>query len=153
MPHTLPILLFRLLFRYTQIMASWTHPIATLGKKKLCIIKGLQRSCTFNFTALPCFLRNIRHIKFWAELRIFMNSLPLFHTTKINFMHSSYTPRVCRALPCVSELPATELLYIKMYVNKIKHSLNMHYLLTINGIKTTWNCLVKLNFVGNMQFM
>ena len=49
-------------------------------------------------------------------------------------MHSSYTPRVCRALPCVSELPATELLYIKMYVNKINDSLNMQYLLKYENV-------------------
>jgi len=49
-------------------------------------------------------------------------------------MHSSYTPRVCRALPYVSELTATELLYIKMYVNKINHSLNMQYLLQYENV-------------------
>ena len=78
--------------RHTQIRATSTHPIANLWIKKSSIIKEFQLSHTCNFTVWHCFSRNIRHIKFWAELRIFMNFLPSFHTTKINFMHSPYTP-------------------------------------------------------------
>ena len=84
--------------RHTQIRATWTHPIATLWIKKSYIIKEFQITHRCNFTALPCFSMNIRHIKFFAELRIFMNSLPSFHTTKITFIHSPYTP-LCVA-PC-----------------------------------------------------
>ena len=119
-----------------DILKSWPpgHIRKQSYEKKFCLSKGFHRSCTFNFTALPCFLRNIRHITVWAELRIFMNSLPSFHTTKINFLHSSYTPRVCRALPYVSELTATELIYNKLYVNKINDFLNIEYLLQYKNV-------------------
>jgi hypothetical protein len=95
--------------RHTPILATWTHPIATLWIKKLYIIKEFQRSPTCNFTVWSYFLRKVRHIAVWARPRIIMNSLPSFYTKKITFMHSTCTPRVCHALPHVSELTATEL--------------------------------------------
>jgi len=63
-----------------------------------------------------------------------MNSLPSFCTTTITYMHSPYTSPLCHALPDVSELTVTELFCFKLYVNKIKHSVNMEYLLQYENV-------------------
>ena len=90
-------------------------------KKKLYIIKGLQRSHTSNFIVWPYFLRKIRHITIWAErwILIIHNLSPSFYTIKITCVHSSYTPRVCHALPQISKWTATELHYIKFTSTKL----------------------------------
>jgi len=40
-------------------------------------------------------------------------------STQITCMHSSYTPPLCHALPYVSQLTATELIYCKLRVQKL----------------------------------
>jgi hypothetical protein len=63
-----------------------------------------------------------------------MNLLPSFYTTTITCMHSPYTPPLCHALPNVSELTVTELVCFKLWVNKIKHSVNMECLLQYDNV-------------------
>jgi len=49
-------------------------------------------------------------------------------------MHSSYTPSLCHALSYVHQLTAIELHYFKLYINKLKHSVNPEYLLKYENV-------------------
>jgi hypothetical protein len=58
-----------------------------------------------------------------------MNSLPSFYTTNLTCMHSIYIPPLWHALSYVYQFSANELHYSKLYIKKIKHSVNSKYLL------------------------
>ena len=49
-------------------------------------------------------------------------------------MYPPFTPPVCHALPYFSQLTTTELSHFKLYINKIKHSVNMEYLLQYENV-------------------
>ena len=86
--------------RYSQILATCTHLIATIWINKFQIIKELQSFPTFNFSVCSCSLRSIANYSLGISWILFFH----FYTTQITCRHSSYNPPVCHVLPYFSSI-------------------------------------------------